>query len=99
MERETADPNRGAELEEVGLGDENLASVDAELADLGLRKLHLFPSFAFQQPAYYVIQHPPIHISFNCHHFWFLFLEFDSISLRQAQERKGLSSKIQIDGV
>lgn len=36
MEELTADLDRGAELEENGLGEEDLSGADAELTDLGL---------------------------------------------------------------
>lgn len=47
-ERETADPDRSMEEEEIGLREEDLSGIDAELSNLHLRQLHLFPPFAFQ---------------------------------------------------
>jgi hypothetical protein len=35
--------DRSLELEQNGLGDEDLASLGAKIADLGLEKLHLLP--------------------------------------------------------
>lgn len=46
--RETADPDRGMDGDEIGVREEDLAGVDAELADFNLGELHLFPSFPFQ---------------------------------------------------
>ncbi|KAF7817932.1 60S ribosomal protein L18 [Senna tora] len=55
------------ELEENGLREEDLASVDGELTDLRLRELHLFSVFAFEEPPYNIIQNGLVHHSLHCH--------------------------------
>lgn len=79
-ERETADPDRGLNGEEIGLREEDLASVDAELPNLHLRQLHLFPTFPFQEAPDNVIQHARIHHTLHCHHFLSLSLRFQQIA-------------------
>lgn len=56
----------GMELEETGLREEDMASVDGELTDLRLGELHLFAFFAFEEPLYDVIQYGLLHHSFHC---------------------------------
>ena len=43
----TANANGGMEIEEIGLREEDLSGVNAELTDLDLGELDLFASFAF----------------------------------------------------
>lgn len=84
----TADPDRGVDREEIGLREEDLAGVDAELANLDLGELHLFAPFPFQEAPDYIIQHTHIHHALHCHHFIFLSLEFNQIAVEQT----GMSS-------
>lgn len=64
----TANADGGTKLKENWLREEDLSCVNAELTDLRLRELHLFPSFPFQQPPYHIFQHRFVHHSLHCHH-------------------------------
>ena len=61
----TADVDGGLELEEVGLGEEDLLGGDAEVPDLGLGQLHLLPRhlvlLPVQQPPYELLHRAPVH--------------------------------------
>lgn len=58
----TADLDGGVEVEEVGLGEEDVLGLEAELADLRLRQLDLAAAPpALQQPVYHVVEHRPFH--------------------------------------
>lgn len=61
----TADVDGGHQLEEVGLGEEDLLGGDAEVPDLGLGQLHLLPRrlvlLPVQQPPYEVLHRSPVH--------------------------------------
>ncbi|RWW15176.1 hypothetical protein GW17_00021000 [Ensete ventricosum] len=58
----TADLDGGVEVEEVGLAEEDVLGLEAELADLRLRQLDLAAAPpALQQPVYHVVQHRPFH--------------------------------------
>ena len=89
----TSDPNRGMKLEEVGLRKKNVASVDAEVADLSLRKLYLFASFSIQKPPYDIFQHALIHHSLHCHHHHLLLqLLLKTTNSQVSTGRKALNS-------
>lgn len=55
------------ELEENGLREEDLASVDGELTDLRLGKLDLFAVSAVEESAYDIIEYGLVHHSLHCH--------------------------------
>lgn len=74
-EKLTTDPDRCVELEEIGLREEDLASVDAQLTDLTFWQLNLFPSFTLQQSPYYILQNSLVHHPLHRHHIHFFLLK------------------------
>ena len=58
----TADLDGGVDSEQVGLGEEHPLSLDAELSDLRLRKLHLAPAAAaLHEPAHHLVHRRALH--------------------------------------
>lgn len=74
-EKLTTDPDRCVELEEIGLREEDLARVDAQLTDLTFWQLNLFPSFTLQQSPYYILQNSLVHHPLHRHHIHFFLLK------------------------
>ena len=84
----TADADGSTKVEKNWLREEDLSGVDAELTDLGLRELHLFPSFPFQKPSYHIIQHPLVHHPLHCHHHHLLLVKPKKQRNKQTREEE-----------